>query len=83
MDMGLSLRFDGDRIEDPVTKTTDPISSVAVLGGNVRPFNKMLMRCIAAGVVLDENPTSKDKPKGSDKSCWENVDLTKTLNDLR
>lgn len=49
MDLGESIGFEGDRVLDPLTESTDPIYSISQIGGKIRPFHKELMRCIAGG----------------------------------
>jgi CheY-specific phosphatase CheX len=49
MDIGLSFPFAADRIEDPVTDTTDPMDAVAQAGGRLRPFHELLTRCVLVG----------------------------------
>ncbi|MGH9774867.1 MAG: hypothetical protein ACRD50_07950 [Candidatus Acidiferrales bacterium] len=46
MDLGLGLRFEMDKIEDPVTNTLTPLSSLGQLGGNVSRFHQNLMKCM-------------------------------------
>jgi hypothetical protein len=40
MDLGLSLRFESDRMKDPITAATDPLNSIKQAGGKLRPFHK-------------------------------------------
>ncbi|MFI5098051.1 MAG: IPT/TIG domain-containing protein [Candidatus Acidiferrales bacterium] len=49
MDLGLSLRFEGDRVWDPITRATDPLNSMKQAGGRLRPYHKYLMQCIVRG----------------------------------
>jgi len=49
MDLGLSLPFAADRIEDPITDTTDPLNATAQSGGRLRAFHNSLVTCILQG----------------------------------
>ncbi len=49
MDLGLSLAFAADRVEDPITDATDPISATTQAGGRLRPFHKRLTECVLVG----------------------------------
>jgi hypothetical protein len=46
MDLGLSLRFEADRVVDPITDATDSLNSMAQAGGRLRPFHKCFMQRI-------------------------------------
>lgn len=46
MDWGLSLRFESDRIKDPITDATDPLNSMKQAGGKLRPFHKCFVQHI-------------------------------------
>ena len=46
MDWGLSLRFEADRVKDPITDATDPLNSMKQAGGRLRPFHKCYMQQI-------------------------------------
>ena len=48
MDLGLSLRFEGDRVLDPITGATDPLNSMKQAGGRLRPFHKCFVQRIAS-----------------------------------
>jgi hypothetical protein len=49
MDLGLSLGFAADRVEDPVTGSSDPLNSVAQAGGKLRGFHTELVKCVLRG----------------------------------
>lgn len=49
MDLGLSLRFESDRVIDKVGGTQDPLNSINQAGGRIRPFHRALMQCIVNG----------------------------------
>jgi hypothetical protein len=69
MDIGLGLRFEGDRVWDPVTGTTALVSSAEEAGGKLRPFHKKMLQCISQG-----------DPLGNDCA---NVTLSGMVEDLR
>ena len=58
MDLGLSLHFEMDRVLDPITGVTYPLSSTQQIGGKIRPFHKLLMQCI----VDPNNPRCRPLP---------------------
>jgi hypothetical protein len=47
MDLGLGLRFERDRIVDPVTNTAVALNSSAQIGGRIQPFHKEFIHCMA------------------------------------
>jgi hypothetical protein len=49
MDLGLSLPFAADRVEDPVTDTTDPLNATAQSGGRLREFHNRMVTCMLQG----------------------------------
>jgi uncharacterized membrane protein YgcG len=49
MDLGLSLPFRDDSIEDPVTGTTKSLSALAQTSNKFREFHQQLMHCILEG----------------------------------
>ncbi|MGH9745633.1 MAG: hypothetical protein ACRD59_05920 [Candidatus Acidiferrales bacterium] len=46
MDLGLSLRFEGDRVYDPITDATDSLNTMKQAGGRLRPYHKCFMQRI-------------------------------------
>jgi len=67
MDLGLSLRFEGDRVLDPITQATDPLNSMKQVGGRLRPFHKCYMQHIVDAKVtcpqvLSETPEDLRDP---------------------
>ncbi len=46
MDLGLALPFENDRIQDPITGSTEALVSVLQLGWRARQFHKEMMRCV-------------------------------------
>jgi hypothetical protein len=51
MDLGLSVRFDNDQINDPVMNMAIPVRSISQLYGNMFEFHKEFMRCLVQGPV--------------------------------
>jgi hypothetical protein len=49
MDLGLSLPFSADRVEDPITDTTDPLNATAQAGGRLRGFHNLMDSCMLRG----------------------------------
>jgi hypothetical protein len=49
MDMGLSMPFRADRIDDPITSTSNTLSSIAQTNYKLPEFHKQLMACILRG----------------------------------
>jgi hypothetical protein len=47
MDLGEALDYVSDRVVDPVTNTTEALSSIQQLGWKARVYHKLLMQCIA------------------------------------
>jgi hypothetical protein len=75
MDIGLSLRFEADRVLDPVTNATDFLSSVEQAGGRLRPFHEQMMLCLLSRA--DDSSCSEDQ--GKDKA----IKLSRIPIDLR
>jgi hypothetical protein len=50
MDIGLGMRFEGDRVLDPVIAATDPLQSIEQGGGKLRPFHKRMVESFLQGV---------------------------------
>jgi IPT/TIG domain len=46
MDLGEALDFESDRVFDPVTRTTESLSSVYQIGWKVRQFHRLMMQCV-------------------------------------
>jgi hypothetical protein len=51
IDLALTVRFELDRINDPVMNTAIPLKSISQLNGNIFEFHKNLMRCMVQGPV--------------------------------
>jgi hypothetical protein len=61
MDLGLTVRFDNDRIYDPVMNAEVPVKSVNQLNGNIFEFHKEFIRCMiqdAEGTCLGKTKLS-------------------------
>jgi hypothetical protein len=59
MDLGLSLRFEADRVADPITQATDPLNSMKQAGGRLRPFHKCFMQSMLVDGTKCSTPRSQ------------------------
>ncbi len=60
MDLGLNLRFENDRVLDPLTNSKVSLNSTRQLDGRVRPFHKVMMSCVVDGKDRIGNPADCD-----------------------
>jgi hypothetical protein len=63
MDLGLSLRFEGDRVVDPLTNSKISLNSTRQLDGRARPFHKQMIYCVVNGTDIAGNAVNCDDIK--------------------
>jgi hypothetical protein len=63
MDLGEALNYESDRIYDPITRTTQALSSIQQLGWRARQYHRLKMQCMVRDTTAGCWRTLSDTPE--------------------